>query len=261
MKMSRSSVENRRLEIFKRIQRSDEVHVETLAQEFGLSPMTVRRDLQYLEDRGFVTRFYGGACARFVPEAATEAETVQRCRRIISQYAARFVASGDTLFINGSRTALDMLHYIPSAHIQVYTNNGWAVTENYPENVSVVTTGGALREHVMVGETAMRNLLNLTANKTFIGCATLTGSGQFGYNIPTEIGINESMISRTTGELYILADHTKLHPSDDSEKPYGSCTYDRHWTLITDEMADSSAVEQLRSMGKTVLTVGLSDLL
>ena len=259
--MSRSSVDSRRLAILKKIQAEDEVKVDVLAKEFGLSLMTVRRDLQYLEDHKLITRFYGGASARLAPTPMTEEEEIQVWRSYISQYAARFIADGDTLFINGSRTALDMLHYVQGQRVLVHTNNGWAVSQTYPHNVSVVMTGGALNNHVMVGETAMRNLLNLTANKTFIGCATLTETGEFGYNIPTEIGINEAMILRTTGELYILADHTKLKTKHTLEHNYGSCMYDRSWTLITDEKADPKVVENLRALGKTVIVVGMGDLL
>ena len=45
MKRPRSSVDERRLEILKKIQAQDEIKVEQLAEEFGLSLMTVRRDL------------------------------------------------------------------------------------------------------------------------------------------------------------------------------------------------------------------------
>ena len=75
----------------------------------------------------------------------------------------------------------------------------------------------------------------------------------------TEIGINETMIARTAKELYILADHTKLGNPDASIEKYGSCTYDRQVTLITDEKADPKTVESLRALGIEVCLVGLND--
>ena len=48
--------------------------MEQLAEEFGLSLMTVRRDLQFLESRQLITRFYGGATARLTSRPLTEAE-------------------------------------------------------------------------------------------------------------------------------------------------------------------------------------------
>ena len=83
--------------------------------------------------------------------------------------------------------------------------------------------------------------------------------GEFCYNIPTEIGINETMIARTTKELYILADHTKLNDPEASVAKYGSCTYDRQVTLITDEKADPETVASLQALGIEVHLVSLND--
>ena len=234
MKRPRSSVDERRLEILKKIQAQDEIKVEQLAEEFGLSLMTVRRDLQFLESRQLITRFYGGATAKLTSRPLTEAEETQMYRQRIAQFATRFISSGDTLFINGSKTALDALPYLQVSGVHVITNNGAYV---------------------------MRNLLNMTASKTFIGCAAITAQGEFCYNIPMEIGINEAMISRTTQGLYILADHTKLQKTASTENRYGSCIYEGHWTLITDEKADPDIVAALRAKGKHVYVVGIDDII
>ena len=261
MKRPRSSVDERRLEILKKIQAQDEIKVEQLAEEFGLSLMTVRRDLQFLESRQLITRFYGGATAKLTSRPLTEAEEIQMYRQRIAQFATRFISSGDTLFINGSKTALDALRYLQVSGVHVITNNGAAIGMKYPPGVTVTLTGGEPRDHVMVGDYVMRNLLNMTANKTFIGCAAITAQGEFCYNIPMEIGINEAMISRTTQGLYILADHTKLQKTASTENRYGSCIYEGHWTLITDEKVDPEIVAELRAMGKHVYVVGIDDII
>ncbi|HIS52437.1 MAG TPA: DeoR/GlpR transcriptional regulator [Candidatus Onthomonas avicola] len=259
MKRDRSSVDRRRAEILKMIREREEVKVEQLAKEFGLSLMTVRRDLQYLEDRQLISRFHGGATANLTPRPVTEEEEVQLYRSLIGRFAATKVSDGDTLFINGSRTALGMLDYLKYQSVHIITNNAWAVGQTYPRGVSVTLTGGDLRNHILVGDYVMRNLLTLSADKTFIGCAGVYSNGEFRYDIPTEIGINEAMISRTTKELYILADHTKVHSGSAHENLYGSCTYERPWTLITDEKADARAVEHLRMLGMRVYQVSMDD--
>ena len=261
MKRSRSSVDSRRLDILRIIRQKDEVKVEELAEEFNLSLMTVRRDLQYLEDRRLITRFYGGATAKLTARPMSEGEETQMYRQRISQFASRFVSAGDTLFINGSVCALDILDYTQVSNVRVFTNNGNAISRTYPKSITVTITGGEVRGHVMVGDYVMRNLLNITADKTFIGCAAISDNGEFFYNIPTEIGINEVMISRTSKDLYILADHTKLQKSASQNIGYGSCSYERDWTLITDEKADPEVVEKLRGLGKKGYVVSLDNLL
>ena len=259
MKRDQSSVERRRSQILKKIREEEEVKVEDLAQEFGLSCMTVRRDLQYLEDRNLVTRFYGGATVNPEYRCASAEEELALYRRQISRYAATKVQTGETLFINGSMTALGLIDYITAHNIHVITNNGNAVNQKPHKGVNVTLTGGELRNHVMVGESVMRFLLNSSADKTFLGCVGVSPNGEFCYNIPTEIGINETMIARTTKELYMLADHTKLNNPETLLAKYGSCTYDRQVTLITDEKADPKTVASLRQMGIEVHLVSLND--
>ena len=257
MKRSQSSVEHRRSEILKQIRQQENIRVEELAQAFNLSCMTVRRDLQYLEDRGLVTRFYGGASVNPEHRCVSAQEELALYRRLLGRYAASKVMNGETIFINGSMSALGLMDYVTTHNIHVITNNGNVVAKKRAKGMVVTLTGGELREHIMVGEHVMRCLLDSTADKTFLGCAGVSAKGEFSYNIPMEIGINEAMITRTTKELYILADHTKIRNMKDTA--YGSCTYDRQVTLITDEKADPATVESLRELGVKVCQVSLND--
>ena len=255
MKKDRKSVDERQRKILEMIRSNGEAKVEDLARTFGISLMTVRRDLQFLEERQLIARFHGGAAAVNRSQNMTPEEEIKMYRDLIGRYAARFVDDGDTLFINGSRTALNMLKHVHDKKVTVHTNNGWAVGESYPKGVNVHITGGELRDYVMVGDYVMRNLLTLTADKTFVGCAAVYDDGEFRYDIPTEIGINEAMITRTRKELYFLADHSKLQIRADRENRYGSCTYEMPWTLITDEKANLDVVERLRQSGMKVILV------
>lgn len=256
MKNNRKAVDERQLKILNMIREHGEVKVEELAETFQISLMTVRRDLQYLEQEKLISRIHGGAISlERANILLSQDEKVAMCRDRISEYASRFIDDGDTLFINGSRTALNMLKYVENKRVSVYTNNCWGIGTSYPDNVSLHLTGGEVRNNVMVGEYVMRNLLSMTADKTFIGCAAVYDDGEFLYNIPTEIGINEAMISRTTKELYILADHTKIIRRDARGNSYGSCAYDRFCTLITDDNANMAVVEQLRRHGIKVILV------
>ena len=157
----------------------------------------------------------------------------------------------DTLFINGSLTALDMLSYVKDRKVTVYTNNCYAVERTFPDGVSIHLTGGEVREHVMIGDYVMRNLLNLSADKTFIGCAAVYDDGEFRYDIPTEIGINEAMISMTDKEIYILADHSKIGRSG----TFASFLLEKKGCIITDNLAPMSVIDRLRNSGMEVIRV------
>ena len=61
MKRERSVIESRRKRILEMMETRPEVRVDELSEILGVSPITVRRDLQYLEDNKQLVRFYGGA--------------------------------------------------------------------------------------------------------------------------------------------------------------------------------------------------------
>ena len=256
MKNSKAHVEARQKNILQYVRKAGEVNSYDLVDEFKISIMTVRRDLEELEQKHLLKRTHGGACTLdYVKGSKSLSKNIRICRDLISRYASSLIKDNDRIFINGSRTALKMLEYVGNKNVTVYTNNGLAFGRKFPENVSIHMTGGELRNHILVGDATMRNILDVTANKTFIGCWAVYDDGAFLYNIPNEIGINEAMISRTTEDLYILADHSKLQRHDNLESSYGSCIYDRKVTLITDNQADAEIIEKLRASGIEIIIV------
>ena len=256
MKNSKANVEARQKNILQYVRKAGEVNSYDLVDEFKISIMTVRRDLEELEQKHLLKRTHGGACTLdYVKGSKSLSKNIRICRDLISRYASSLIKDNDRIFINGSRTALKMLEYVGNKNVTVYTNNGLAFGRKFPENVSIHMTGGELRNHILVGDATMRKILDVTANKTFIGCWAVYDDGAFLYNIPNEIGINEAMISRTTEDLYILADHSKLQRHDNLESSYGSCIYDRKVTLITDNQADTEIIEKLRASGIEIIIV------
>ena len=256
MKNNRKVVEDRQQKILNIVRLREEVRNEELAEELGVSLMTVRRDLGLLEERRLLRRTHGGAISMERAHTTRHiTEEAAYCRERISAYAARFLTDGDKVFINGSRLALNMLENAGDKNVTVYTNNGWAIGKKYPKGVTVNFTGGEMQGHIMVGEGVVRNLLSMNADKSFLGCAAVYENGEFRYDIWTEISINEIMVSRTTGPIYLLAEHTKLQRQAISGRTGSGVTYDRPTTLITDSKADPEIVDQLRKSGMEVILV------
>lgn len=258
MKNNRRAVEGRQQDLLQLVLTHGEISVDELAERFAVSPMTIRRDLSLLSQKGLLVRRHGSAVSvSFSEKMKREESNTQIWRDAISVYAATLVEDGDSLFINGSRTALGLIRYTGDKNIRIITNNGWVIHENYPENVRVRLTGGDLYEYVLIGERAVESLIGENADKLFIGCAAVYEDGEFRYDIPTEIGINEMMISRTKGPVYILADHSKLRKNETQSMVYGAFRYSIPITFITDELADTEILFALRNTGIRVLTVTL----
>ena len=106
MKRDRQSVSLRHAEMLALIRGRQEVMVEELAEHFGVSMMTVRRDLQVLEEGGKVSRFHGGVTSNVRAAAAVERENTALYRELIARKAASLLAEEDSILINGLLTYL-----------------------------------------------------------------------------------------------------------------------------------------------------------
>ena len=85
MKRARQSINLRQTEMLAIIRERQEVLVDELSQILDISPMTVRRDLQFLEKQGKISRFHGGATALLRRGSAdTESAEVSACRLFCS---------------------------------------------------------------------------------------------------------------------------------------------------------------------------------
>ena len=251
MKRERTYVNERRRQILEIMQENPQVRVNDLAERFQVSLITIRRDLQYLEDRKQLVRFYGGAsCAN---QESVRQNEIRMYRKLIAMYAATLVEDGDSLFINTSTNALQMLEYVTKSNVTVITNNGKAIHANHPDGISIILTGGELRhpKDAMVGDFAMRNLQTVFPKKAFMGCSGISLLSGITTEIAGEVKINELMIENARNEVYILADHTKIgHDSSFTSSPIQGI---RH--LITDEKAPEDVLAEFRNVGVDVYLV------
>lgn len=153
MKNKKGVIVKRQQTILQRLQKEKEVSVDQLANELGVSPLTIRRDLIEFENQGFVQRHYGGAKliegtlfedpTLDVPPATGQDGTTDY-RRVVAKKAAELIEEGDIIFVNSSKTALLMLDYISGKRVSVITNNGNAITSSHDPLVSIILTGGEL---------------------------------------------------------------------------------------------------------------------
>lgn len=253
MKVSRSIVNSRREKILEIIRSDGNVSVTALQEQFQVSLLTIRRDLQYLEDHKLLERFHGGARnGKYHPEWEQRNE-VELFREKIAAYAATLVDDGDSIFINTSRTALCIVKYITAKNVTIITNNGLIINEENPSKATVILLGGELRyvKGAMVGEFALNNLNRVTAKKSFVGCSGLSCEMGMTTELLNEVNINELMFSRVTGTSYILADHTKFG----NKSSFVSCPVEAISNIITDIKAPSDLVGKFRKKGIEVYQV------
>jgi len=108
-RVSRLVPEQRRQKIADRLRDSGSVSVAALEAEFGVSPMTARRDLRVLELEGQARRTHGGAVlpglARDEDEFQSRLDDAADVKRRLGRAAAALVEDGETVFVDCSSTA------------------------------------------------------------------------------------------------------------------------------------------------------------
>lgn len=244
MKTNKEVVDKRRYDIMHIIQNQGYANVDELAKRFSVSRLTIRRDLQYWEEKGALEKYYGGAklVQNFVENDYENSN--EPYKNAIAKFAAQFVKDGDTIFINTSSTALLVTKYIRNKKVTIITNNAKAIFMDHDPTVTIVLTGGELRipKESMIGDFALNNLQKVNANKCFLGCSGICSENGMSTAILHEVSINETMIQRTKGEVFILADATKIGVTH----KFIATEIHNITHLITDTRVDDVAIEAFK---------------
>ena len=169
----------RRLQISELVRQHGSVQVTSLAQRFGVSAQTVRKDLRYLAERGVMARAYGGAIdSGMMGNALAEPNYEVKCtthldeKRRIGVRAAALINPGDTVVIDSGTTAIQLAEAVPDIDITVVTNDFGVLSALAPKNnINLVMLGGELRRRNMAfyGGLTVEALGELHMDKLFLG--------------------------------------------------------------------------------------------
>ena len=145
---------HRRQQISELVRQHGSVQVSSLAQQFGVSLQTVRKDLRYLSERGVMARAYGGGIDSGAVGPAPAAEPHYEAKRTayldekrrIGARAAAMVQPGDTIAIDSGTTSMQLAEALPDIDLTVVTNDFGVLTVLSPKTrINLVMLGGELR--------------------------------------------------------------------------------------------------------------------
>jgi DeoR/GlpR family transcriptional regulator of sugar metabolism len=242
----------RRTEIFKKIQKQRTIRVSDLVEEYRVSIETIRRDLEYLEKKGFLHRVYGGAVLHgfYGEEPAYQNREITNYpqKKAIGKRAVEFIQDGDTLFIDVGTTTMEAaLNLHTKKNLTVITNATLIAQKMISyEGCRVILLGGELRrgDLSVSGGVSDGNIQNFYANKAIIGVGGITPStGITDYYLP-EASTRRLMISRAD-VVIALADCSKFGAIAMNQ----ICPIDRISTLITDWTTPAQVIAEYRARG------------
>jgi DeoR/GlpR family transcriptional regulator of sugar metabolism len=251
-------LEERREQVLRRIIEVGRVSVAQLSQEFGVSPVTIRLDLQALAARKLIIRTHGGAVVANngmyeLALALRRQQQIQEKARI-GQAGAGMVANGDAIALDSSSTALAIAQHLKGhRHLTIITNS-LAVAQEMLDapHVNVVVSGGRLRQETT-------SLVKTDGLK--IGCKFNIQKGFFGahgISVPdglTDVNAEEAEMKRwlisMCREVIAVLDATKWGK-------VGLVSFarlDQIATVITDEDAPPDLVDEVRALNTNIVLV------
>ncbi|UFN47817.1 DeoR/GlpR family DNA-binding transcription regulator [Roseomonas sp. OT10] len=226
--------------------------VEGLAARFGVSPSTIRRDLQDLSERQAIARTYGGAMlAAPEREISLSARSAQNrgAKAAIAEAALAQIAEGETLILDGGSTVEMLGRRLGGRRQRVITNSLplIPVLAGAP-GLELVVLGGAVRPISMgtTGPLAEQAMRQMTADKVFTSADGLSPRRGLCEATLEQVSLKALML-RQAAAVYILADASKLgHAGQPFWVPFQP-----GWTLVTD--ADEAACAPYRREGLAVI--------
>lgn len=189
------------------------VRIDELARDFGVSQMTIRRDLDELEILGFARRVRGGAIALGPEPWEQRHQHYARAKSKIAEKLLSLVPASGTVAFDASTTIYRLAASIEKARDLSVVTNGWDTFHSMSDTpgVSAVLTGGTEepRTGSLVGPMAVRTAQSFVYD-TFFGSAA---------GIDPEIGSSEAALaesevkrafSQTSSRIVLAIDHSKL---------------------------------------------------
>jgi DeoR family transcriptional regulator, fructose operon transcriptional repressor len=255
----------RKAQLAAHVAEAGEVTVTELAERFGVSIDTIRRDLDQLSADGVLVRTYGGAVSQRTQARVDRGDRAvdvrlglqEREKEQIAALAAALVDNGSTIMINGGTTTLAVVRHLRHHRDLTVATNNLLVPPALPPSAvrDTYVFGGAVRPLTLatVGPVRFRaeggSELDISCDLALIGVGAVSPVAGYTTSNLSEAAMMREMISRA-GRVAILADSSKFGRRLFAQvSELGSADY-----LITDSTPPPDLLEALVANDVEVIT-------
>ncbi len=258
------TAQGRRSAILKMLREDSSVTVSQLSKRFGVSEVTIRKDLRILKERKLLIRVHGGAIMGAVASEAEQEERNFSFKRLVNarekeaigRAAAAHIKEGDTIMIDSGTTALEVVKNLDRFYdLTIITNSINAMLEALKyKRFKVMIMGGSVREPSLstVGSLAESNLKLFYCDKLFLGVDSFSVDSGLSTPSVEEASTNQVMISRAR-EVIAVFDSSKIN----KRALAFIANADKINTIITDKNISPTVRNQLKAMKINVEAVAV----
>ncbi|MGF3056395.1 DeoR/GlpR family DNA-binding transcription regulator [Microbacterium sp. YY-01] len=206
--------EERRAQILAVLRRDGSAQIDELAGQLQVSEMTIRRDLDDLDNEGLVRRVRGGAVAAEGPRPFGERRAVRsRAKQAIAAKAMALLPSRGAIAIDASSTVAAIAQSLPAREPLTVATNSWenfSVARAVP-GISAVVVGGEMEEATgsLVGKIACDGAESMNYQRFFFSASAVDAA-----HGTSEVSFAESQVkkafARRSQQLVLCVDSSKL---------------------------------------------------
>lgn len=202
----------RQLKIIELVQEYGGVQVETLAKALNVSAMTIRRDLEKLQNEDILERCHGGAVAKQEITYTDKQMSHREIKVQLAKICAKFVKEGDTVFLDAGTTTFEIARLIKDlSGIMLVTNDLEIAQFAKDGEAEIFICGGHVQKSTgsVFGHYATQMLEDFRFDVGFFGAASI--NEDFEVMTPT---IDKMWLKRRTPKQcrssYLAVDHSKF---------------------------------------------------
>lgn len=250
------ALNQRRQEILNLIREDGHAKVQKLSRIFKVSEVTIRQDLETLEEMGFIQREHGGAFLKDVGSFAKTGTLLNQShleeKREIARKATALVEEGDSIILDSGSTTTELARLLVGFKSLTVITNALNIAFILGENpgIELIVSGGEFKAPTLslTGDMAAGTFKGLHVAKCFLATAGISPDMQLTYPGLSDLVVKSAMI-RAADKVYLLADSSKLGES--SFASLGRITLID--TLITDSKISPEQLQALQELHVDIL--------
>jgi DeoR family fructose operon transcriptional repressor len=253
-----STVSNyRHKKILEMLYQRQSVSADELAAEFGVSKITIRRDLDTLAGEKYLERTRGGAVTvsglRLEAFFDEKDSSAKREKALIGRYVASLVGENETIFVNAGSTTLEVVRHLLGKKVRVVTNNAACLGLDLSPQQEVILLGGDYRvqSRSLVGDLTIAGLHSIFSSITVLGINGVSIKKGCTSAVHQETSVNKAMIENSGGKVIVVADHTKMN----CVSSFLTCPLARIDMIVTDWLTPPAFCQELEETGLCVVRV------
>lgn len=247
----------RHKKILEMLYQRQSVSADELATEFGVSKITIRRDLDALASDKYLERTRGGAVSvsglRLEEFFEDKDHSAKREKSLIGRYVASLVSENETVFVNAGSTTLEVIRHLLGKKVRVVTNNAACLSLDIDPQQELILLGGDYRIHSksLVGDLTIAGLHSIFSSITVLGINGVSIKKGCTSAVHQETSVNKAMIDNSSGKVIVVADHTKMN----CVSSFLTCPLSKIDMIVTDWQTPVAFCDELEEQGLCVVRV------